>query len=65
MAQSPSDAYYADLEGDWDLNGDGRFAEYPEDMEEGGVDLGPEVLVGRLPLYDVDYSARTTCWRSP
>jgi len=57
MAQSPSDAYYADLEGDWDLNGDGRFAEYPEDMEEGGVDLGPEVLVGRLPLYDVDYSA--------
>ena len=55
MAQSPTDAYYSDLGGNWDLNGDGQFAKYPEDMETGGVDMGPEVLVGRIPIYEERY----------
>ncbi len=47
----PTDYYYADLEGNWDLDGDGDFGEYPDDAQEGGMDLGPEVIVGRFPVY--------------
>jgi len=48
----PSDHYYADLTGNWDLDGDGNFAEYPDDDGDGGVDFTPEVYVGRIPVYD-------------
>jgi hypothetical protein len=47
----PSDYYYADLTGNWDLNGNGKAAEYPDDAGTGGVDFTPEVLVGRIPIY--------------
>jgi hypothetical protein len=48
----PSDYYYADLTGNWDLDGDGKVGEYPEDLGDGGVDFTPEVYVGRIPVYD-------------
>lgn len=50
MDPVPTDAWYADLSGDWDADGDGRYGEYPDDAA--GVDFGPELFVGRLPVYD-------------
>jgi hypothetical protein len=49
---APSDYYYADLSGNWDLDGDGKVAEFPEDGGAGGVDFAAEVYVGRIPIYD-------------
>lgn len=46
----PSDLWYADHTGNWDLDSDGYLAE-PEDMGVGGVDYNAELLVGRLPCY--------------
>jgi len=48
---SPTDYFYADLTGNWDLNGNQVFGEYNGDRGAGGVDFTPEVLVGRLPVY--------------
>lgn len=47
----PSDHYYADLTSNWDLDGDGKVAEVPDDTGSGGLDLTPEVYVGRIPVY--------------
>jgi hypothetical protein len=44
----PTDYYYADLDGDWDYDGDGFYGEYGEDL----VDFYPEVQVGRIPFSD-------------
>ncbi|MCC6750155.1 MAG: hypothetical protein IT371_20985 [Deltaproteobacteria bacterium] len=49
---APTDHYFADLTGNWDLDGDGMVAEFPDDDGPGGVDLAPEVYVGRIPVYD-------------
>ncbi|MCK8603946.1 C25 family cysteine peptidase [Desulfoferrobacter suflitae] len=46
-----SDYFYADLTGNWDLDGDGVFAEYEDDSGPGGVDFVNEVYVGRIPFY--------------
>jgi len=46
---TPTDYYYSDLSGDWDLNDDGDWGEYGVDDEPGGVDFYPEVYVGRIP----------------
>ncbi|MCD6410116.1 MAG: hypothetical protein J7L98_07315, partial [Candidatus Verstraetearchaeota archaeon] len=48
----PTDYFYADLTGNWDFDGDGIFGD-PDDI--GGIDLYPEVLVGRIPVYNDDY----------
>ena len=48
---SPSDFYYADLTGDWDLDNDGYYGEYGDDFGTGGVDRNWDVLVGRIPYY--------------
>lgn len=40
------DLYFADLTGDWDADNDGIWGEKYTD----GVDLEPELLVGRLPI---------------
>ena len=40
------DLYFADLTGDWDADGDGVWGERYTD----GVDIIPELLVGRLPI---------------
>jgi len=44
----PCDLYYADLDGDWNADGDDTFGEL-EDV----VDLYPEVIVGRAPISTV------------
>ena len=49
--ESPSDYYYADLTGDWDLDQDGLYGEEYGDFGIGGVDRNWEVLVGRIPYY--------------
>jgi len=41
----PCDLYYADLDGDWNADGDGIYGEV-----EDGIDLFPEVFVGRAPV---------------
>ena len=55
----PADYYFADLTGNWDLDGDGIYGEYSQDFGEGGVDRNWELLVGRIPFYgsisDLDY----------
>ena len=51
--ESPSDYFYADLTGNWDLDGDEYFGEFDGDNGVGGVDFAPEVYVGRIPVYDV------------
>jgi len=53
---APTDYYYADLTGNWDLNGNGYFGEYYDDTQTGGVDIVPEVLVGRIPVYNGSYA---------
>jgi hypothetical protein len=52
LMEVPTDAYFADLDSDWDCDGDGVLGEYPDDSGEGCTDWGPELLVGRLPVYD-------------
>jgi hypothetical protein len=49
--EAPTDYFYADLTGNWDLDGDGYFGEYAGDRGTGGVDYAPEVYVGRIPVY--------------
>ncbi len=46
----PSDLYYADLDGDWDLDGDGVWGEPTHDAP----DIVPELLVGRLPVMTIE-----------
>ncbi len=41
----PCDLYYSDLDGSWDLDGDGIFGEV-----EDSVDLIPDLIVGRAPV---------------
>jgi hypothetical protein len=50
MYEMPTDFFYSDLSGDWDLNGDGYYGQW-EDIGEGGIDRYWEVLVGRIPYY--------------
>jgi len=56
---SPTDYFYADLTGNWDYDGDGYFGEFYHDWSDppsGGVDLTPELYVGRIPVYAADYA---------
>jgi len=49
---APTDYFYADLTGNWDRDGDGYYGEYSGDWGvSGGVDVVPEVYVGRIPFY--------------
>jgi hypothetical protein len=54
----PSVLYYADIYNatgefsNWDLDGDGRYAEYPTDRD--AVDLYPDVCLGLLPCNNVE-----------
>ncbi len=53
--KTATDAYYADLNGNWDKDGDGIWCEYGSnngDTGYGGVDLTPELYVGRIPVYN-------------
>ena len=55
--EAPSDYFYADLTGNWDLDKDGIFGEYNDDSGLNGVDFDAEVWVGRIPVYNNDYNA--------
>lgn len=52
---TPTDYYYADLTGDWGVDGDSWDGEYgsKQDGDEGGVDFMAEVYVGRIPVYSL------------
>ncbi|MFO8184873.1 MAG: C25 family cysteine peptidase [Candidatus Aegiribacteria sp.] len=41
----PCDHYFADLDGDWDANGNSTFGEIDDE-----VDLYPDIIVGRAPV---------------
>lgn len=51
-ADCPSDLYYADLTGNWDLDGDGFYGEWDDDFGDGGIDMNWDVVVGRIPVYE-------------
>jgi hypothetical protein len=51
---APTDYYYADLTGNWDLNDDELFGDYENDSGFGGVDFMNEVYVGRISVYNND-----------
>jgi hypothetical protein len=74
--ESPTDYFFADLTGNWDLDGDLYFGEYGDDTGTGGVDFVNEVYVGRIPVYSgvvnldsvltktINYgTSSTTSWR--
>ena len=44
VEEIPTDAYYADLDGTWDGNGNGIFGELSDSLE-----MNPDIAVGRLP----------------
>ncbi len=54
---APTDAFYADLTGNWDINGDGLYGEWSDFTTSGGVDFSSEVYVGRIPVYSANYAA--------
>jgi Peptidase family C25 len=47
-----ADLYYAGLDGDWDGDGDGVFAEAYRSFDDpgDGADLDPEIAIGRAPV---------------
>lgn len=53
LSYYPSDYYYSDLTGNWNLDNDSKYGEYPDDFGNGGVDKNYEVLVGRIPYYGI------------
>lgn len=55
FTDAPSDYFYADLTGNWDLNGDTVFGDWAYDWGTGGVDFTPEVFVGRIPVYQTSW----------
>ncbi len=52
----PTDFYFAELTGNWDLNGNAWCGEGGLDLGIGGADKFSEVAVGRIPVYDNDYT---------
>ena len=47
--EMPTDLYYSGLDGDWDLDDDGRFGE-SSTAQGDESDMGPDVFVGRIPV---------------
>ncbi len=48
---APTDFYYADLTGNWDINNNGYCGDYGDFCTTGGPDRFAEVAVGRIPCY--------------
>ncbi|MBN2375973.1 MAG: hypothetical protein JXD22_06215 [Sedimentisphaerales bacterium] len=48
---APSDMFFAELSGNWDLDSDGYYGEYNGDYGSGGADKYCELKVGRIPFY--------------
>ena len=65
VAQTPTDFFYADLTGNWDIDADQLYGEWDPDGDGVGwsgdfprtlgVDFTEEVYVGRIPVYDANY----------
>ena len=55
--ESPTDAFFADLTGNWDPDGNGIYGEWSDFEVSGGVDLAAEVWVGRIPVYAPGFAA--------
>ena len=49
--ECPTDYFFAELSGNWDLDANGYAGEYPADYATGGIDQYPEIVVGRIPYY--------------
>jgi len=47
----PTDFYYADLVGNWDINSNGFYGEYADYTNTCGPNRHYEVAVGRIPFY--------------
>lgn len=58
--ESPTDGFFADLTGNWDLDGDQLYGEWSDFTGSGGVDFAMEVWVGRIPVYAAAYSTLDT-----
>ena len=54
--EAPTDMFYGDLTGNWDINGNQIYGEWSDYTTAGGVNLTPEVYVGRIPVYGADYN---------
>lgn len=54
--EAPTDAFYADLTGNWNIDSDAEYGEWSDFAASGGVDFTPEVYVGRIPVYGGDYT---------
>lgn len=54
--EAPTDYFYADLTGNWNINNNNYYGEWTDYSTTGGVDLAAEVYVGRIPVYDADYA---------
>ena len=54
--EAPTDAFYADLTGNWNIDSDAEYGEWSDFTASGGVDFTPEVYVGRIPVYGGDYT---------
>ena len=61
--QVPTDYYYAELDGNWDLDGDGLYGEFGQydaigsstgDFGIGGISINLDLSVGRIPVYSSD-----------
>jgi fibronectin type 3 domain-containing protein len=47
---TPTDMYYADLNGNWNPDGDAEFCSWYDFLQNSGIDLWADVIVGRIPL---------------
>lgn len=61
----PTDYYYSDIHGNWDLDGDGLYGEFGDydapsgptgDFGPGGVDREHEFAIGRIPVYAANHT---------
>jgi len=56
----PTDMYFAELTGNWNLDGDGNFGELGDDQGPGGIETMLEVSLGRIPVYTHDAAGMAT-----
>lgn len=56
ILEAPTDAFYADLTGNWNIDSDAEYGEWSDFTASGGVDFTPDVFVGRIPVYGGDYT---------
>jgi beta-lactam-binding protein with PASTA domain len=51
-----TDMYFAELTGNWNLDGDSYFGELVDDQGPGGIETALDVSLGRIPVYSTDAS---------